>query len=52
LLKIGRHAFDSLAESDQKTLQVGIHSMGVGIGGQEGAVSPFWIFIDGTDILQ
>jgi len=41
VLKIGRPGFDSLAESGQKTLKViGIHSMGVGSGGQRGAVAP------------
>jgi len=40
LLKIGRPGFDSLAESDQKTLNVGIHNMGVGSGEQGGAARP------------
>jgi len=39
--------FDSLAESGQKTLKVGIHNMSVGSEGQGGAVPP-WIFIDCT----
>jgi len=35
VLKVGRLGFNFLAESDQKTLKVGIHSMSVGIGGRE-----------------
>jgi len=45
VLKVGRPGLDSLAEPGQKTLKVGIHSMGVGNGGQGGSVGP-WIFID------
>jgi len=39
VLKVGRPGFDSLAELGQKALKVGIHSMGVGSGGQEGVVT-------------
>jgi len=39
VLKVGRLGFDSLAESGQQTLKVGIHSMGVGSEGQGGAVA-------------
>jgi len=40
-----------LAESNQKTLKIGIHSfMGVGIGEKEGCAPR--IFIHGTDIVD
>jgi len=39
VLKVGRPRFNILAESGQKTLKVGIHSMDVGSGGQEGAAA-------------
>jgi len=51
VLKVGRPGFDFLGESSQKTLKVGIYSIGVGIRGQSGAVIP-WIFIDGADKLE
>jgi len=54
VLKVGKPKFNSLAESGQKTLKVGIHNMGVGSGG-EGAGrgrSPPWIFIDDTDKIE
>jgi len=40
VLKVGRPGFDSLAESGQKTLKVGIHGMSVGSWGQGKAVPP------------
>jgi len=40
VLKVGIPEFDSLAESGQRILKVGIHSMGVDSGGQGGAVGP------------
>jgi len=51
VLKASRPGFDSLAESGQKTLKVGIHSMGGGSGGQGGAVAS-WLFIDDTDKVE
>jgi len=51
MLKIGRLGFNSLAESGQKTLKVGIHNTGVGIRSQGGTVAP-WIFIDSADKLE
>jgi len=39
LLKVDRPGFDFLAESGQKTLKVGIHTMGVGSVGQGGVVA-------------
>jgi len=53
VLKFGIPGSDSLAESGQKTLKVGIHSMGVGSGEQGGAVlPPPRIFIDGSDKVE
>jgi len=40
VLKLGRPGIDFLAESGQKILKVGIHSMGVGSVGQGEAAAP------------
>jgi len=50
MLRVDRPRFNSLTESGQKTLKVGIHSMGVGSGEQ--GRGPPWIFIDGTDKIE
>jgi len=51
VLKVDRPEFDSLAKSDQKTLKVGTHSMGVGSGAWRGRGLP-WIFMDATDKVE
>jgi len=51
VLKVGRPGFDSLAESAQKTLKVGIHSKASATGGRERPWPP-WIFIDGTEKVE
>jgi len=53
VLKVGIPVFDSLVESGQKILKVGIHSMGVSSEEQGGAVAPLdFHTVDGTDKVE
>jgi len=53
VLKVGRPGFDSLAESGQKTLKVGIFTeWATTAKSREGSWPPPWIFIDGTDKVK